>query len=296
MRITSQIATSALILLLLPVMTIAKAADWRFVCPQPGDPFEHPPLRALAFSRTRPDDVKEMVHYRGARQRYAQIRYGSPGSVRITVVLDEASSSDVDLYVDSDRNRRIEARDRVAGKGRTWRLPLSVAVVEGETTTLVPRSAVFRLGATGITFSFAAAGYLEGTIGLAGRPHAVRRTDGDGNGFFTDAQDRLWIDVNDDGQWDASSEQFLYSSILPLGRERYAVRSDELGTRLALTTVDGSGSIRLKLNRPANSPARHRAARDLDRARRVGRGSQRRRGRRDRTRRRIPHRHAVAFL
>ncbi len=81
-------------------------------------------MRALALSRAKPEDLVEKVRYRGARQRYAQIRYGSPGSIRITVVLDEASSSDVDLYVDADRNRRIEAKDRLAGKDRTWRMPL----------------------------------------------------------------------------------------------------------------------------------------------------------------------------
>ena len=154
----------AFILLLPSANSIGAEGEWQFVLPKPDDPFEYPPLRALAVSRTKPEDVREMVHYRGARQRYAQIRYGSPGSIRITVVLDEVSASDVDLYVDSDRNRRIEAKDRVSGKGRTWKLPMAVAVVEGETTKLTPRAAIFRLGATGVTFSFAAAGYLEGTV------------------------------------------------------------------------------------------------------------------------------------
>lgn len=86
------------------------------------------------------------MHYRGSRQRYAQIRYGSPSSVRITVVLDEVSSSEVDVYVDANRNRRIEPGDRLVPEpGRTWRTPLSVAVVEGETTRLIPRAAIFRL-------------------------------------------------------------------------------------------------------------------------------------------------------
>ena len=115
-------------------------------------------------------------------------------------------------------------------------------------------AAIFRLGATGVTFSFAAAGYLEGTVRLAGQPHAARRTDGDGNGFLTDAQDRLWIDLNDDGRWDSSDEQFLYSSILSLGGGRYAARSDELGTRLAFEVIDGAGNVTLKLNRPEGSP------------------------------------------
>ena len=249
-----KIAIYSFVLCWLGTASFAAAGDWPFVLPKPDDPFEHPPLRALALSPTRPDDVRELVHYRGTRQRYAQIRYGSPGSVRITVVLDEASATDVDLYVDADRNRRIEVKDRVIASGRTWRLPLAVAVVEGETTKLTPRAAIFRLGATGVTFSFAAAGFIEGTVNLAGQRHAARRTDGDGNGFFTDAQDRLWIDLNDDGRWDAAAEQFLYSSILSVAGARFALRSDELGTRLALETVEGTGVIKLKRNRPAGAP------------------------------------------
>src|SRR5262249_58696938 len=112
-------------------------------------------------------EVREWARYRGTRRRYAQLRYGSPGSVRVTVVLDEAGPGDVDLYVDADRNRRIEAKDRVASKDRTWRLPLEVAVVAGEETRRIPRVAVFRLGATGLTVSFAAARYIERTLRVA---------------------------------------------------------------------------------------------------------------------------------
>ncbi|HKI20879.1 MAG TPA: hypothetical protein VKA15_23505 [Isosphaeraceae bacterium] len=127
----------ASVLALNPVTATSAAAgdEWRYVLPSPGDPVEHPPLRAIPLSRTRPDDVKEMVRYRGNRQRYAQIRYGSPGSVRVTIVLDESATGEAGLFVDADRNRRIEDQDRVAGEGRTWRLPLPVAVVEGEATT-----------------------------------------------------------------------------------------------------------------------------------------------------------------
>jgi hypothetical protein len=237
----------AIALALLGAAGPVATGDWRYVLPLPGDAFEHPPLRALSLSREKPDDVKEIVRYRGGRQRYAQLRYGSPGSVRLTVVLDEAAPGDVDLYVDSNRNRRIEARDRVVGEARSWRLPMQVAVVEGEVTSLTPRAAIFRLGATGLTFSFAAAGYLEGTVNVGGRQHVARRTDGDGNGLLTDAQDRLWIDLDDDGRWDPTSEQFLYTTILPLDGSRYALRSDELGTRLILEPLVGAGTVGLKL-------------------------------------------------
>ena len=141
------------------------------------------------------------------------------------------------------------------GCGPHLRVPIKLAIVEGENTHSEPRVSIFRLGATGITFSHAAAGYLEGHVELDGRRHAARRVDGDGNGLFTDADDRLWIDRNDDGRWDASSEEFLFASILTIGEARYAVRSDPFGRRLSLATLEGSGTIRLEIARPKGLPA-----------------------------------------
>jgi hypothetical protein len=222
---------------------------WQFVVPAAGDPFEHPPLHALALSGTRPEDVVEKVGYRGARRRYAQLRYGSPGSVRVTVVVDEIGPGAADLYVDADRNRRIEARDRVEGPGRIWRLPLDVATVEGKATHQTRRAVVLRLGASGRTLSVAAAGYLEGTVVLDGQRLHARRTDGDADGTYTGPQDRLWIDRDDDGRFDPLTEQFLFAAILTIGPERYAARSDPQGQRLTLEPLRGTGAVRLAIGR-----------------------------------------------
>ncbi|WP_165223963.1 hypothetical protein [Aquisphaera insulae] len=225
---------------------------WRFITPPPSDAFEHPPWRAVSLSPARPEDVAEKVSYRGSHRRYTQLRYGSPGSTRVTVVVDEIGPGpgDVDLYVDADRNRRIEARDRVEGHGRSWRLPLGVAITEEDSIREIPREVVLKLGATGRILSVAAAGYLEGTVEIAGRTHAARRTDGDTDGFFTSPMDPIWIDLNDDGQWDPSSEQFLFTPILSIGPDRYAVRSDPAGSRLSFAPLEGTGTIRLTVRRP----------------------------------------------
>jgi hypothetical protein len=221
---------------------------WCFVLPPPGDAFEHPPLRALGLVRAKPDDVVEKAAYRGTRRRYAQLRYGSPGSVRVTVVLDEGTPGVADLYVDADRNRRIDDRDRVPPSGeRTWRTALPLAIVAGETTRTEPRAAVFRLGSTGLTLGFAAAGYLEGMVRLGDRDHRARRTDGDGDGRLNGPEDALWIDRDDDGRWDPIAEQFLFGTILNVGPARFAARSDEFGGRLVLEPLEGTGTVRLAL-------------------------------------------------
>ena len=193
----------------------------------------------------------EKVTYRGHRRRYAQLRYGSPSSVRVTVVVDELAPAEADLYVDANRNRRIELADRVAPAvdGRTWRLSLDLALVEGEVTQYERRSVVFRLGSTGLTLSLAAAGHLDGFVTLAGRHHAARRTDGDGNSRYTDPQDRLWIDLDDNGQWDPVNEQFPYSSVLAVAGDRFAVHSDEYGRRLSLDVLEGTGRVSLAFAR-----------------------------------------------
>jgi hypothetical protein len=123
-------------------------------------------------------------------------------------------------------------------------LPFDVAMVEGDVTKTTRRALIFRLGATGRTL-----GYLEGTVTMEGQPRSVRRMDGDGNGLMTNAQDRLWIDLNRDGRWDAASEQFLYATILNLGGARYVLRSDPLGARLALEPLVGTGTVQLALKK-----------------------------------------------
>jgi hypothetical protein len=199
----------------------------------------------MALGETKPADVEESAHYRGTHRRYAQLRFGNANSVRVTVVVDEVGPSVVDLYVDTQRARRIEDKDRLAGNGPTWRLPLEAAFLDGNTLHTVPRTVVLRYGHFSKTLAIAAAGYVEGSVQLAGRTHRARRTDADGNGLFSDPRDRLWIDLDDNGRWDSADEQFLLSPILAIGSDRYAVRADERGARLSLDRLEGEGKVRL---------------------------------------------------
>jgi hypothetical protein len=252
------------------------ADEWRYVLPEPGAEHEYPPLRAIPLSNDKPEDVKEHVEYRGASRRYAQLRYGSPSAPRVAIVVDQVAPGEVDIYVDTNRDRTIAADERATGEGRLWRVPLDVQYARGDEFDVFPRRLIFRLGSTGRTLSYAAAGYLEGKLRVdAALPDkvapalrdgnsavaegdrqspprsvgaTVRRMDGDANGFFTDPQDRLWIDLNGDGRWDAVDEQFLYSPILTLGGQRYSVRSDERGNRLSLAKLEGTGIIQLAVH------------------------------------------------
>lgn len=226
---------------------LAQAGDWSYVVPPAGDPMEHPPLRALALSAEKPNGLKEDVAYRGTRRQYAQLRFGSRDSTQVAVVLDRVSESEVDLYVDAGRTRVITSRAPVRGSGRTWRIPLDMAIGHDAGVKLTARKVIFELGRTGQMLGFAACGYLEGKVRIADHTCTVRRMDGDGNGLFADPQDRIWIDLNAEGQWDPIDEQFLFGSILTIGSARYAVHADELGRRFSLDELHGTGNVKLAL-------------------------------------------------
>jgi len=193
----------------------------------------------------KPPDLTESVTFRGEGRGYAQIRYGSPGSVRVAVVLDRISSNEFDLYVDADRDRDIEPGERVPRDGDIWRVPLDVVIEEDERDRYIARELLLRATFGGRGLAVASAGFVEGTSDLGGEAVAVRRMDGDANGSLTDAQDRLWIDLDRDGSWDPLSEQFLFAPILELNGKRHVVRSSAFGSRVTFEELTGSGSVRI---------------------------------------------------
>lgn len=221
------------------------AGEWRYVCPPAGDAFEHPPLRAISLLAEKPSYLAEGVTYRGTQRRYGRFVFGSADSSPVSVVLDEDPNGEPDLYVEGNRNLAIEGMDRVEGRERTWRVALDAVVLQGGDMRILTRKVLFRLGRTGAVFSYAPLGFLQGEVVIGGRKVKARRVDGDGNGAFTDPQDRLWLDLNGDGRWDPLEEQFPFLPILQVAGERYAVRSEQFGAWLIVEKLEGSGTMRL---------------------------------------------------
>ncbi len=96
---------------------------------------------------------------------------------------------------------------------------------------------IFRLGATGITFSHAASGYLDGKVEFAGHWHAVRRVDGDGNGLFTDLKGPRW--------------NFVFSDIGRRGEARW-YKVEQGGT----VAIDPIGNLEFKTGPKGMRPPR----------------------------------------
>lgn len=231
----------------------AAAAPWTYIVPAAGEPFAHPPLRAVELSETAPPDLREEAAYRGEQRWYGQLTYGAAGTPAVTVVLDVCAQGAVDLYLDRDRDLVIDDGERLPGEGPAWTTPLE-ALFPGSEPEVVERTVLFRAGAGGRSLRTATCGYLEGKVDLSGREHRVRRIDADANGRFSDPDDRLWVDLSGQGRWDPIGEQYLVAPVLVLGGTRYALRGDEAGHRLALEELRGSGRLELAL--PAEQAAR----------------------------------------
>ena len=233
----------------LPGVAVAQdTPTWTYHVPPPGAPGEHPIPTVLPLGTEPAEDLKLGFQPEGEFQRYGQLRYGDASSTRIAVMLDELVGRETRLYVDSGRDRVLEAEDRVDvdGLGR-WVTNLAVETAVDGKLTHVPRRVLFELGARGGLFTHATMGALEGEVQLGDRTVAARRVDADGSGFFTDERDHLWIDVDGDGEYSPFGELFLYGPLLPVDGERYALRSDRLGERLALERLDGTGSIDVRI-------------------------------------------------
>jgi hypothetical protein len=223
------------------------SGDWRYIVPPEGEAFRAPLESPLLLSDSVPEGLEMHVQAQGPGFSFAQIRYGDPGSPRVAIALDRPKEGGLVLYADANNDRALEPSERLESHGPSWELSLSAWAEEGGQLERVPRRVSIRVGRTGLLLGYATLGYLEGEVEIGGKRLHARRVDADGNGFFTDARDRLWIDLDGDGRWSAFDEQFLYAPVLRLGSGRYALHSDRLGHALALERIEGLGHVRFRL-------------------------------------------------
>ncbi len=241
-----------LVVVLMAATTVAESPGlnaWKYA-----ESSAHRPVaRSIGLVDELPEDFENRVVFRGSRQRYTQLRYGSENSRRVVLVVDALSSEEFDFYADLNRDRILTSDELISGQGRVRSFLLDAEIIREDQPQHAARRLTVRLGTTGKRLSVATVGFIEGSIPWNDEngpsTTLVRRVDGDANGLFADVRDRLLIDLNHDGQWHPLIEQFAYLPVLKLPRGRYAVRSDRLGKTLSLTEVNGTGSLRVVVNK-----------------------------------------------
>ncbi|HBO46252.1 MAG TPA: hypothetical protein DD670_20470 [Planctomycetaceae bacterium] len=132
--------------------------------------------------------------------------------------------------------------------GREIAVPVSV-VVETKPEVRVERTLIFQRPAIGPGLRWTVRGYAVGKLDLDGEPYDAILADGNANVTFgTIGRDRVWIDLNRDGRFDALTEQFPLGKPVRKGDRIYVVRSNRLATKVsAVAREPGEGKIRLEL-------------------------------------------------
>ena len=201
--------------------------------------------RAIKFLGEKPEDVETDIEFRGIRQLHGQIRYGTADSIRVGLIVDQlsASTADFDLYVDRNRDRKIEVDEKVNGQGRIREFELQTEINQGGQPVGFARKVTFRRSVDPAIFSIATHGGYASQWKVGDESLAVWRLDGDANGLFSDNRDEIWIDANNDGKWNPISERFSYRPAIVLNGERFAVRGDALGSQLDFELITGEGQL-----------------------------------------------------
>ena len=210
-----------------------------------------PAARSILLTEEAPPDFRVDLGFSGSTQRYAQLRYGSKNSRRVVIVVDhDSTKKTTEIYADLDRDRVLTTEEKLPGDGRRRRVTLATEIIQEDQIEQLDRLVELKLGLTGKQLSVATVGFMEGhTSGLnGGEPLRVRRIDGDANGLFADARDRVLIDLNGDQTWDRVAEQFVLLPIMKLGGRRFAVRADRLGESFGLTELAGTGTLSLTIS------------------------------------------------
>jgi hypothetical protein len=229
------------------------AATWQYLGEAPD---VRPVARTLPLTAEPPEDLAGEPPLPPAEsaepsRRYAQVRYGSENSRRVIVIVDPRTGGEFDLYVDRDRDRIVAPHERIEGSGRERRLEMDCEIIHEDTIQQFARQVELRLGATGDRLSVATLGCVAGDVELdspANSPPArlaAQRIDGNANGLFADSRDRLRVDLNGDGRFDAVGEQFAWLPVQTLFGRRYAVKADRQGTSLSLEEITGTGQLQV---------------------------------------------------
>lgn len=129
-----------------------------------------------------------------------------------------------EVWIDGNGDGRFGPGERHRLDAQPAEIPITISVKTGSFARFVARTILLRAAADG-GVRYAVRGYAAGPLLLGGRTLGALVTDGNGDGCFdSPTGDRVWIDFDGDGRFDARGEQFTLGSPLLINRRPYLVR------------------------------------------------------------------------
>jgi len=232
---------------------------------------------AFEFKDAADHDGRTMIHYRAIDLRNspprplegdfkptADVRYGlvpvgpTPEAALLIVWLAKAPGGP-QLWLDANGDGKLAKDERHTMSASGLEIPISLVIQWKPTPTQVPRTLLLRRSAAGDGLRYAVRGYAAGTLELGGTKYAALLADANADGLFgTVGQDRVWIDLNQDGRFDALTEQFPLGRAIVNAGQTYVISSDTTASAVRARLRSGEvGKLRLDLGvKPAGKPGR----------------------------------------
>jgi len=173
--------------------------------------------------------------------------YGDPRS-KAAMIAIFAVDGVWHCYLDKNRDRVFQPSELVLpieGVPGHWQAELSAIQIEedlivNETLTYPVR---IRFDAASNSAFIATGGTMNGQVLLDRQSVDARYEDRNANGQWFDADDRLFVDFNRDGQINPISERLPGQGMRTIAGQLYAVGGDPLGLTLSLTPVMERGEV-----------------------------------------------------
>lgn len=211
--------------------------------------------RRLALQSQVPPDLEVSVTHAKESARFAEWVYGTPDSPRVAVAIIPSDDGKTRIFVDRNRDRRIEERDLTTHVGDVFFSKLDAQQVDGDDLIDYSRDVAIRIRSGSKYVEVATLTKPNHSVADSenedGKPLKVQQVDVDANGQFADGRDLIQIDVNRDGKFNAFLETFPFRPVMKISGKRLFVKADRFGRRMNFESATKTG--KLKVSATGNS-------------------------------------------
>jgi hypothetical protein len=203
--------------------------------------------RAIEFHGTLAKPLVEERKF-AEKTQFGLILVGANRDTALSVAWNPKAQDGPELWLDANADGKLSDDERHAMIGRDLEVPISFQL-QLDPPIRAQRTLLIRRSASDNGLRYAVRGYAQGRLKLGGAEFAVLLIDGNANARFDSiGQDRVWIDLNEDGKFDALTEQFPLGKPLLREKEVYVIGSDSTAAAVrARLRSEGQGKIRLAL-------------------------------------------------
>jgi hypothetical protein len=159
------------------------------------------------------------------KARYGMLPIGSRPDAHPAIVWRADAPGGPEVWIDADGDGRFQAAERHKFDRPTLEVALHVHLGKGAEARRLPRTLLVRHRAVGDGLSYAVRGYVAGRLDLGGPAYEALLTDHNADGRFdTPGADRVWIDLDRDGSFDALTEQFALGTPVTVGSRTFLIQ------------------------------------------------------------------------